>query len=85
MANVLIYTKSYCPYSKNCKTWLEERKIDFDEKSIDDDNEMAAEMRMKSDDRNDTPQVFINSHHIGSFDDLKALEATGKLEGMLNA
>ncbi|MDA1060813.1 MAG: glutaredoxin domain-containing protein [bacterium] len=85
MANVIIYTKTYCPYSKNCKAWLDEKKINFDEKVVDNDDEMAAEMKVKSGDRNDTPQVFINDHHIGSFDDLKALDATDKLDSMLNA
>lgn len=85
MAEVIIYTKSYCPYSKECKAWFKEKGVDFDEKVIDDDLALTAEMVQKSGDRNDTPQIFINSHHIGSFDDLKALEATGKLDEMLSS
>lgn len=85
MAEVIIYTKSYCPYSKECKAWLKEKGIDFYEKMIDDDQALTAEMVQKSGDRSDTPQIFINSHHIGSFDDLKALEATDKLDEMLSS
>lgn len=83
MAQVIIYTKSYCPYCKACKEWLHEKKIAYDEKVIDKDNALSAEMQTKSGDRSDTPQVFINGHHIGSFDDLKALESQGELEKML--
>lgn len=85
MAEVIIYTKSYCPYSKDCKAWFKEKGVNFDEKIIDDDQALTAEMLQKSGDRSDTPQIFFNNHHIGSFDDVKALEATGKLDGMLNS
>lgn len=85
MAEVVIYTKSYCPYSDQCKQMLDERKVKYDEKMIDDDVELASEMEIKSGGRTDTPQVFVNSHHIGSFDDLKALDSEGKLNVLLNS
>ena len=84
MAEVVLYTKSYCPFSKDCKTWFDEKGVSYDEKVIDDDPALTSEMITKSGERTDTPQVFINGHHIGSFDDLKALEATGELDGLLN-
>ncbi|MBU1151294.1 glutaredoxin 3 [Patescibacteria group bacterium] len=84
MANVIVYTKSYCPYSKKCKEFLQLRNVEFSEKMIDDDKALAVEMEQKSGGRTDTPQVFINGHHIGSGDDLKALDETGKLNEMLN-
>ena len=84
MAEVIIYTKSYCPYSKECKEFLAGKNVKFDEKVIDKDSASQKEMEVKSGNRTDTPQIFINGHHIGSFDDMKALEATGKLDEMLN-
>ncbi len=84
MAEVVVYTKSYCPFSKECKKFLDEKGVKYEENLIDNDAETTAEMEAKSGGRTDTPQVFINDHHIGSFDDLKALEAQGKLNGMLN-
>lgn len=83
MAEVVIYTKTYCPFSQKCKKFLEEKGVEYDEKVIDNDKDSMEEMLSKSGEREDTPQVFINGHHIGSFDDLKALEATGVLEEML--
>lgn len=83
MAEIVIYTKTYCPFSDKCKEFLKEKGLAYNEKSIDGDKDMMAEMEAKSGERTDTPQVFINGHHIGSFDDMKALEATGKLDGML--
>ena len=84
MANVVIYTKSYCPFSKECKSFLGEKGVKYEEKVIDNSVDLEKEMETKSGRRTDTPQVFINGHHIGSFDDLKALQATDKLDEMLN-
>jgi glutaredoxin 3 len=84
MAEIVLYTKSYCPFSKNCKTFFEEKGVDYTEKIIDDDSALEKEMEQKSGRRTDTPQVFINDHHIGSFDDLKALDSQGELDKMLD-
>ena len=84
MANVLLYTKSYCPYCKKCKEFLDSKDVKYDEKIIDDDNALLQEMKAKSGERSDTPQVFINDRHIGSYDDLMAIESQGKLDEMLN-
>ena len=84
MADVVIYTKSYCPYSKDCKEFLNSKGVDFSEKLIDDDPTLFVEMENKAAGRSDTPQVFVNGQHIGSGDDLKALESTGKLDDLLN-
>lgn len=83
MAEVVLYTKTYCPFSQKCKKFLDEKGVEYDEKVIDNDKDSMEEMLSKSGERKDTPQVFINGHHIGSFDDLKALEVTGALDEML--
>ena len=83
MADVVLYTKTYCPFSKECKEFLKKKGVDFDEKVIDSDPDTLAEMEAKTGERTDTPQVFINGHHIGTYDDLKALDETGKLNKLL--
>lgn len=83
MVNITIYTKSYCPYSQECKKFLDEKGVVFDDLQIDHDTALTKEMETKSG-RPDTPQVFINGKHIGSFDDLKALDSTGTLNELLN-
>ncbi|MBD3360605.1 glutaredoxin 3 [Candidatus Peregrinibacteria bacterium] len=84
MAEVVIYTKTYCPYSKECKEFLESKNVEYHEKIIDESPALEKEMEEKSLRRTDTPQIFINGHHIGSFDDLKALEKSDKLKEMLD-
>ena len=33
--------------------------------------------------RHSVPQIFIDDHHVGGFDDLAKLDAYGKLDAML--
>lgn len=33
--------------------------------------------------RQTVPQIFIDAHHVGGYDDLKALDDSGKLDEML--
>jgi glutaredoxin 3 len=40
-------------------------------------------MRERSFGANTFPQIFIGGQHIGGCDDLHALEADGKLDGLL--
>lgn len=84
MADVVIYTRTYCPFSQECKKFLDEKGVKYGEKIIDQDKASEQEMEAKSGERTDTPQVFINDHHIGSFDDLKALDQQGDLDKLLD-
>ncbi|MDX9971284.1 MAG: glutaredoxin 3 [Candidatus Gracilibacteria bacterium] len=83
MAEIVMYTKDYCPFSKEAKAFFEEKGKNYSEIQIQDDAVVAREMEEKSGGRTDTPQIFVNGSHIGSFDDIKALEATGNLDELL--
>jgi len=83
MADVVLYTKTYCPFSKETKEMLDSKGVTYTEFVIDGDIALASEMETKSG-RTDTPQVFINGTHIGSGDDLKAFDSQGELDKLLN-
>ncbi len=83
MSEVVMYTKEKCPFSKEAKKFFAEKNVEVYELKIDDDAALTMEMETKSGGRTDTPQVFINAHHIGSFDDIKALDSTGTLDELL--
>lgn len=83
MSKVVMYTREYCPFSKAAKEFFTERKVEFHEIDLNDDKALEKEMETKSGGRTDTPQIFIDSHHIGSFDDIKALDALGTLDEIL--
>ncbi len=44
MKKVIIYSTTTCPYCKSLKDYLEEKKIDFTERLVDQDDEAKEEM-----------------------------------------
>ncbi len=82
MAQVVIYTTSYCPYCTGAKALLRAKKVKFEEIDVTHDAEKRAEMERLSQ-RWTVPQIFINDLPIGGFDDLRSLDAAGDLDRLL--
>lgn len=80
--SVVMYTTSWCPYCERARRLLSAKGASFDEIDVESAPEKRAEMQTRSG-RRSVPQIFIGDHHVGGSDDLAALEAAGKLEGML--
>jgi glutaredoxin 3 len=80
---VTIYTKFWCVYSQDAKALLESKGVDFTEIDIEKEPGRRAEMLERSGGRRTVPQVFIGPTHVGGCDDLYALDAGGKLDGLL--
>ncbi|MAD75806.1 MAG: glutaredoxin 3 [Rheinheimera sp.] len=85
MAEVIIYTKAYCPYCVRAKALLDEKRVAYHEVKIDEQPERRAEMIEKAGGRSTVPQIFIGTTHIGGCDEMFALHAVDKLEPLLNA
>lgn len=84
MAKVVVYTKEHCPYCRLAKDLLSARHIAFEEIRVDLDAGKLDEM-IRLSQRRTVPQIFINDHAIGGYDDLAALVKSGKLDPLLNA
>ncbi|MCW5588543.1 MAG: glutaredoxin 3 [Legionellales bacterium] len=82
MAEIIIYTKSTCPYCIRARQLLQQKNATFTEISVDNDPEKRREMEQLSN-RHTVPQIFINQQHIGGCDDLYALDSEGKLDELL--
>ncbi|QLH41304.1 MAG: glutaredoxin 3 [Coxiellaceae bacterium] len=82
MAEVVIYTKDYCPYCTSAKQFLAKKNIAYTEIRVDLEPERLPEMIQRSG-RRTVPQIFINGQSIGGWDDLYALEKAGKLDKLL--
>ncbi len=83
MPNTEIYIKSWCSYSQRALALLTSKGVDF--KAIDltiDADELEQQMRQRSG-RTSVPQIFIDGQHIGGYDDIAALDATGILDRLL--
>jgi len=82
-ANVEIYTWSTCPFCIRAKALLDRKGVEYTEYCIDGDEAARAVMAKRANGRRSLPQIFINDRHVGGCDDLHALNAEGKLDGLL--
>ena len=82
-ADILIYSKDYCPYCVAAKNLLTQKGVGYDEIDLTQKPELRDDMIKKAGGRTTVPQIFIGSQHIGGFDDLKALDTAKKLDGIL--
>ena len=83
MADIIIYTKDYCPYCVKAKKLLEIKKQQFKEIDLTKEPEAAAKMVELAGGRKTVPQIFINGKHVGGCDDLYALNDKGELDTLL--
>jgi glutaredoxin 3 len=83
MANVIVYSTLTCRYCVDAKEFLDSKGIEFKVIYVDQDPQQEKEMQAKTG-KNSVPQILINGKHIGGFTDLKNLDATGKLDALLN-
>jgi glutaredoxin 3 len=83
MADILIYTKSTCPYCAKAKSLLSKKGQKFTEIDITGNDDLRAQMIEKANGRHTVPQIFINNEHIGGCDDLHALDDAGELDKKL--
>ena len=85
MPNVVLYTKSFCPYCDLAKDLLRQKGAAFEEISVDGDRAARAAMSAKAGGRSTVPQIFIGAEHVGGCDDLYALDDAGRLDALLAA
>ena len=84
MAEVIVYSTSYCPYCVRAKDLLKRKGAAFKELNAEDDA-VREDMITKAGGRRTVPQIFINGQHVGGSDELHALDKAGKLDAMLAA
>lgn len=82
MAQIVIYTTTYCPYCAAAKALLRSKKVAFEEIDVTRNAEGRAEMEALSG-RRTVPQIFIDGRPIGGYDDARRLDAGGELDRLL--
>lgn len=83
MAQITIYSGPNCPYCQRAKMLLQKKNATFQDIDVKADPAKRDEMLQKTGGKQTIPQIFINGQHIGGCDDLYALDAAGKLDGLL--
>jgi glutaredoxin 3 len=84
VAKVEIYTTTYCPFCTRAKSLLKSKNIAFVEIDVTEDDALREKMIELSGGRRSVPEIFINGKIVGGFDELKALNDAGKLDGLLS-
>jgi glutaredoxin 3 len=82
---VEIYTKFACPYCVRAKHLLDSKGVTYTEYDVTMGGAKRAEMVARASGARTVPQIFINDIAIGGSDDLRTLDAQGKLDSLLGA
>ena len=82
MADVLMYTKPWCPYCVRARQLLKSKGVGFTDINVSGKPELRQEMETRSG-RHTVPQIWIGETHVGGCDDLLALDRAGKLDALL--
>jgi glutaredoxin 3 len=77
-----MYSKSWCPYCRMAKRLLAEKGQQWSEVDIEDEPGRAREMVERSG-RTTVPQIWIGDRHVGGYEDLARLDASGELDRLL--
>jgi glutaredoxin 3 len=82
MKPVKIFTTPYCAYCVKAKRLLDRKHVPYEEVDVAGDDDARERLTQQTGMRT-VPQIFIGDTCVGGSDDLHALEAAGKLDGML--
>jgi glutaredoxin len=83
---VVVFSKSYCPFCKATKELFTELGVDFKVHELDQmgDDGPALQMSLfKMTEQKTVPSVFVKGKHIGGNDATQAAAKEGKLQEML--
>jgi glutaredoxin 3 len=82
MPKIILYSTESCGYCSAAKRFFQSKSLAFEEIDLTGDDEGREALRARSG-RTSVPQIWIGDTHVGGYDDLRALERAGRLEGLL--
>lgn len=83
MPDVTIYTTAHCPYCIRTKHLLTRKHVAYREIDVTGDDAVRERMVARSG-RRTVPQIFIGDKLIGGYEELAALERSGRLYDLLD-
>ncbi|XP_065811423.1 thioredoxin reductase 3 isoform X1 [Labrus bergylta] len=83
---VLVFSKSYCPYCVKVKDLFKELKVDCNVVELDlmDDGPNYQELLVEMTGQKTVPNVFINKKHLGGCDNTMKAHQDGSLQQLLS-
>lgn len=85
MSKIIVYSKDYCPYCDRAKAFITSKGLKYTEVDITNDVKLQEECFTKANGRKTVPQIFFGNTHIGGFDDMMALQKSGKLDEIIKS
>lgn len=85
MPKVLMYATGVCPFCVRAEMLLKSRGVTGIEKIRVDLDPQQRQAMMQKTGRRTVPQIFVGATYIGGYDDLVALDRSGKLDPLLAA
>jgi glutaredoxin 3 len=82
---IVVYSQPFCGYCAAAKRLLSSKGAQYTEIDVMFDPAEKVKMIERSGGRRTVPQIFIDGRHVGGYDDLSVLEATGELDRLLAA
>jgi len=82
MSEVVMYCTRFCPYCISADRLLRSKGVPIRKIPVDNDREMWRKMEDITG-RHTVPQIFVGDYHVGGYDDLAALDRTGRLDALL--
>jgi glutaredoxin 3 len=82
MNSTTIYTRPDCEFCTAAKALLKRKGVRFHEVSIAGAAGSAVALWQRDVHRT-VPQIYIGAYHVGGFDDLQALDTSGRLDTLL--
>tara|TARA_B100001029_G_C14674682_1_gene241397 strand:+ start:240 stop:479 length:240 start_codon:yes stop_codon:yes gene_type:complete len=78
-----MYSGPLCNFCDAAKRLLIRNKLEFKEIDISSGPGLMDEMINKSNGKRTIPQIFFDEHHVGGYQELRALEKENKLQDFL--
>lgn len=85
MIEVTMYSAQGCGYCQNAEHLLKRKGVSQITKIRVDQEPGQLEAMMARTGRRTVPQIYVGTWHVGGFDDLAALDKSGRLDELLRA
>jgi len=83
MVEITMFSARGCGYCHSAENLLKRHGVAHINKILVDEDPVQFDAMKARTGRRTVPQIYIGELHVGGFDDLSALERSGRLEEML--
>ena len=83
MKTITMYTGPMCNFCDAAKRLLARNNLKYNEIDISSKEGLMDEMIKKASGKRTIPQNFFEDHHVGGYQELRALEKSGELENLI--